>query len=61
VGSPEETNTRLNQWVIYDDIAPQESSNPLKTNGSEKRRNHRQNSSKLVKTGLNPLNSLNNE
>jgi len=29
-----------------------ESTKPLKTNGSKKYRNHRQNSSKLVKTGL---------
>ena len=38
-----------------------ESARPLKTNGSKKRRNHRQKSSFIVKTGVNPLNSLNNQ
>jgi len=39
-------------------LHPQESANALKNNGSEKRRNHRQKSSKIVKTGLNALISL---
>jgi len=34
---------------------PFKSAKPLKRNDSEKCRNHRQNSSKLVKTGLNTL------
>jgi hypothetical protein len=54
-------NTRPGRWVIDDDPAPQKPSNPLKTNGSEKRQIHRQKSSFVVRTGLNPLISLNNQ
>jgi hypothetical protein len=34
---------------------PEKSANPLKTNDPEKRRNHRQESSKVVKTGRKAL------
>jgi hypothetical protein len=54
-------SARPQQWVIVDDFVPENSPNPLKTNGSEKRRNRRQKSSKVVKTGLNPLFSLKNQ
>jgi hypothetical protein len=37
-----------------------ESTKPLKTNGSKKRRNHRRKSSFIVKTGHNPLILLKN-
>jgi len=40
---------------MFDDIAPEKPPNPLKTNGSKKHRSHRQKSSNVVKTGLNPL------
>jgi len=53
-------NTRATYWVIVDDFAPGKTPKPLKTNGSKKRRNHRQKSSFIVKTGVNPLNSFNN-
>jgi len=58
---PPHRHTRPDQWVIQDDCAPQKPLNPLKTNSSKKRRNHRQKSSKVVKTELNYLFSLNNE
>jgi hypothetical protein len=58
-----------NTFQIPDPIAgslltmagPVYSPNPLKTNETEKRRNHRQKSSFIVKTGFNPLNLLNNQ
>jgi len=53
-------NTRATYWVIVDDFAPGKTPKPLKTNGSEKRRNHRQKSSKVVKIEVNSLNSFNN-
>jgi hypothetical protein len=40
---------------------PQKPRNPLKNNETEKRRNHRQKSSFVVRNGLNPLNSLPNQ
>jgi len=54
-------NTRVSRWAIGDDPAPPKSFNPLKTNETKKRRNHRQKSSFIVKTGVNILNSLNNQ
>jgi len=44
------SNTRSAQGVIDDDPAPEKPANSLKTNGPEKRRNHRQKSSFIVKT-----------
>jgi hypothetical protein len=48
-------DTRGDHRVIVDDFDPQKSAKPLKSNETEKRRNHRQNSSKVVKTDHNPL------
>jgi hypothetical protein len=39
------------QRVIHDDRYPEKSAKPLKSKERKKRRIHRQNSSKLVKTG----------
>jgi hypothetical protein len=58
IGAPEGRIPDPRRRVIYDDFAPEKPPNALKTNEPEKRRNHRQKSSKVVKTGLNPLNSL---
>jgi hypothetical protein len=43
------SNTPAAQGVNVDDLAPEKPANPLKTNGSKKRRNHRQKSSFIVK------------
>jgi hypothetical protein len=51
-------NTRVAHWVIPDDIVLDKPVKPLKTNDPEKRRNHRQKSSEVVKTKLKPLISL---
>jgi hypothetical protein len=48
-------NTRVAHWVIPDDIVLDKPVKPLKTNDPEKRRNHRQKSSEVVKTKLKPL------
>jgi len=48
-------HTRVYVGVIADDVDPEKPSNLLKTNALEKRRNHRQKSSKVVKTDLNSL------
>jgi hypothetical protein len=55
------SNTLAAPGVIDDDLVPEKSAKSLKTNGSEKRRNHRQKSSFIVRTGVSPLNSLNNK
>jgi hypothetical protein len=46
---------------MFDDIAPEKPPNPLKSKDPKKRRIHRQKSSFVVKTGLNPLFSLKNK
>jgi hypothetical protein len=43
------------RWGKSDDFGPEKSRNPLKKKETEKRRNPRQNSSKLVKTTGNLL------
>jgi len=48
-------NTRSASGVINDDFGPEKPAKPLISNDHEKRPNHRQNSSKIVKTNPNTL------
>jgi hypothetical protein len=50
-----ESSIRRTNSDITDDFAPEKSPKPLISNDPKKRRNHRQNSSKLVKTLSNRL------